>query len=238
MALGALVGAGTSILGGIMGRKSGKRLSAALREATQFQREQAAITRGELDPFRSVATAGAGEFAGMAGAESPLARARRMAGEVSPEFQQLQQDFLEQANREAAARGQFFSPRAFQEIQSRGLQRLGTAESAAQFQRNLALSQMGLQAAGMGGQLGQAAAGGVAGLAAQTPVNVGMQTGLLGAGQALQQGLANQRFQNLFSQFLGGGGGGMGAGGLGQGAFNLGMPGIGGFGAAARGGFR
>ena len=190
----AAIGAGGSILGGMIGGKAAKRgaaqMAQAQREATALQRQMYETGYRDLSPYREVGQPALNYMQSAASAESPL-------------YQMRMQDTIAELNRQMAARGQYFSGAAMQNVLGDATRRITAEEAESRWGRNALLGQMGYGAAAGGAQLGQQYAGqagqtmmqGASGIANQYNQGAGArQNALAGVNQAVQGGIGNYYF--------------------------------------------
>ena len=226
--ISALIGAGASILGGIMGKgaadDAAERQAAASQAAIDEQKRQFNITREDLAPYRAVgapAITTLGEEVGIEGEAGPLTRTFTLEDyEADPGYQFRLQEGEQAINRAAAARGQWTNPATVRELQRYGQglasQEFGNAFNRFQigqgnrFNRLAALAGTGQTAVNTTGQLGaQMAANvgniGMTGAARENQLRMAGANALIGG---LTGGISSGIDMYNVNRMFGGGGGG------------------------------
>ena len=205
----SLIGAGTSLAGGLLGGGSSDSgsdaMAAAIMEGINFQKEQYTQGREDLAPFRGLAENALPYLTEAAGAESPL-------------YQMRLKDSQDAIEAMMAKQGRFGSGAAVAAT-AENARRVSAEEAEARWGRNLSLADMASGAAKYTVGAGQQAASGIADsynklgqtYYQQGQNKAGAYGGIAGGlNQAVQGGMENYFFRQYLDQYspTGGSGGG------------------------------
>lgn len=199
--IGALVGAGASLLGGLFGGSSAKKAAQAqadaMREAARMQQEMYYQTRDDLSPWRHLGSDAVEAIGGELGLVPGLAS----NFQTTPGYQFQVQEGERGVVNNLAALGMRDSGAALKELE-KFRQGLAAQEYGNYFARLMGLSGAGQNAAAQTGSLGAQAAAG----AGMHTANAGsaLGAGVMGSTNMLLGGLGGAA--NFFGQMQGAGG--------------------------------